>query len=289
MGLQPGTGAGGARRRRLGAALAALVAGAACGESVPTSGAFSALTYNVAGLPEGLSGSMPEVYTPLISPKLEPYDLVLVQEDFTYQLELRRQITHPYRSEPKKDFVKAVNDGLNRFSRLPIGPLERVQWVACHGALDGASDCLAEKGFSVATLELAPGVLIDVYNHHAEAGGSPEDDAARERGYDQLIAHVLARRAASPRTVLIAGDTNLHRRDPEDDVLLTRVLSELGLQDACETLACGDDHIDRFLFRSEAEVELEPTAWRVAREFVTEDGEDLSDHPAIHVDFRWSR
>jgi hypothetical protein len=36
----------------------------------PASGTFLALTYNVAGLPEGLSSSMPERFTPMIGPKL---------------------------------------------------------------------------------------------------------------------------------------------------------------------------------------------------------------------------
>lgn len=48
----------------------------------PPSGTFTTLTYNVAGLPEGLSGSNPSVNTPLISPLLNAYDLVLVQEDW---------------------------------------------------------------------------------------------------------------------------------------------------------------------------------------------------------------
>jgi hypothetical protein len=36
-------------------------------------------------------------------------------------------------------------------------------------------------------------------------------------------------------------------------------------------------------------VTIEPTSWRFADEFVDEDGEDLSDHWAVHVGFRWDR
>lgn len=35
----------------------------------------------------------------------------------------------------------------------------------------GATDCAAQKGFSVATTELAPGVVVDVYNLRAGAAG----------------------------------------------------------------------------------------------------------------------
>ncbi|MET0594862.1 MAG: hypothetical protein ABW133_19330, partial [Polyangiaceae bacterium] len=53
----------------------------ATGDSA-ASGEFTALTYNVAGLPEAFSGSQPATNTPLISPLLNDYDLVLVQEDW---------------------------------------------------------------------------------------------------------------------------------------------------------------------------------------------------------------
>ena len=58
----------------------------ACGnqeEAVVQSGSFTALTYNVAGLPEGISGSNPETNMQMISPLLNAYDLVLIQEDFS--------------------------------------------------------------------------------------------------------------------------------------------------------------------------------------------------------------
>ena len=46
------------------------------------SGSFTALSYNVAGLPELISGSEPQTNSPLISPLLNAYDLVLVQESW---------------------------------------------------------------------------------------------------------------------------------------------------------------------------------------------------------------
>ena len=49
-----------------------------------TSGAFSYLTYNVAGLPQEVSSENPEEHIPLISPLLEPFDVVVTQEDFDW-------------------------------------------------------------------------------------------------------------------------------------------------------------------------------------------------------------
>src|SRR5688572_6733331 len=54
-----------------------------------TAGSIRLLTYNIAGLPEGISRSRPERNVPRIGPLFEPYDLVLVQEDFVYQAQLR--------------------------------------------------------------------------------------------------------------------------------------------------------------------------------------------------------
>lgn len=252
----------------------------------PQSGSFSALTYNVAGLPQGISGSEPEIYTPLISPLLNGYDLVLVQEDFAYHPELIAEVEHPYLSEPKDDHVKLVGDGLNRLSQFPWNELERVQWVACYGdASTGAGDCLAEKGFSFARTTFGDRVTIDIYNLHAEAGGGPEDIAAREAGIEQLIAFVNERSAGH--AIVLGGDTNLHGDDDVDRALLERLAAETGLSDACATVACASDEIDRFFTRSGERVEVVPTAWRIADELVTEDGEDLSDHPGVNVSFDW--
>ena len=83
--------------------------------------------------------------------KINAYDLVLAQEDFVYHAELSAEADHPHQTEPKVTHLKLVNDGLNRFSQFPWTSFERVQWVACYGdASTGASDCMAEKGFSLA-------------------------------------------------------------------------------------------------------------------------------------------
>ena len=111
------------------------------------SGRFTALTYNVAGLPAGLSGSEPDVNTELISPLLNAYDLVLVQESWINPdppipgLEvlhevLVSQVTHPYLSDPAPPPLGSdprrpeaiVSDGLNRMSRFPFDELTRVMW-----------------------------------------------------------------------------------------------------------------------------------------------------------------
>lgn len=285
------------------------------------SGELLLLSYNVAGLPEVLSGSEPAVNMPQIGPKLNDYDLVLVQESWktpepnpvaptrVYHEELEAAADHEHRSEsatlplgtdPTRPEA-LLADGLNRFSRFAFGEVTRVRWEGCHGGADqsqgGAGDCLATKGFSVATTTFADGVEVDVYNLHGEAGGTPEDQVLQEADYEQLAAFIEQHSAG--KAILLAGDTNLHtdaEPDPDhpegegDPVIWERFLERTGLTDVCEPLACEDaDKIDKAAFRSNDDVTLEPLSreWETDV-FVRDDGEDLSDHPPLAVRFRWS-
>lgn len=251
----------------------------------PRSGTFEVLTYNVAGLPDFLSQSSPRVNIPQISPLLNAYDLVLVQEDFWYHVQLEAQALHPYRSPTMTGQTRLMPDGLNRFSMFEIGAVERQTWSSCHGVYDAGSDCLAAKGFARSEVVLAPGVAIDVYNLHADAAGSANDVMARQLQFQQLAAFIQTR--SRGRALLVAGDYNLDGHAPEDEAVLQALMAASGLADACRAISCGDEHIDRVLFRSAAGITLAPLAWRLAPEFVDAAGGALSDHPAVHVTFEW--
>lgn len=269
--------------------MTALSLGAGCAsdpaQTEPVSGVFSVLTYNVAGLPEGISGSNPEANMPVISPLLNDYDLAFVQEDFWYHEALIQSAQHPYQSDPKEKHKTVVDDGLNHFSIFPFSNFERHQWVACFGTLDNSNDCLAEKGFSVATFAIAPGVEVDVYNHHAEAGGGPEDNAAREAGFAQLSEFMTTHSAG--KAVIVAGDTNLHGFDPTDEPVLAAFMAAQDLTDSCRSLDCGEESIDRVLHRSSDALSLKAVFWERPPQFVDAEGGPLSDHFPVHVRIEW--
>lgn len=252
--------------------------------SPATQGTFSLLTYNVAGLPQGLSSSSPATNTRQISPKLDTYDIVLAQEDFTYHTDLARDAHHPFQSLPLTQFTTPVNDGLNRFSRYPFVDHQRVRWANCNGWVDQANDCLSSKGFSLARHQVAPGVVIDVYNLHADAGGSNDDERTRTLNFAQLRRFIQT--ASTANAVIVAGDTNLKYSRPADEQTLLDFMGATGLTDAARTLGMPE-HLDRVLFRSSPDVQLTPILWRVADEMKDASGNDLSDHEAIHVDFDW--
>ena len=274
---------------------------------------FFALSYNVAGLPEPLSSSEPATNTPLISPLLNSYDLVLVQEDWVdpdpphpvfdlYHDDLISEVDHPFFSTSAESPLGAdptqptalVADGLNRLSRFAFGDITRERWPSCFGGLDtsdgGAGDCLAQKGFSVARTEFAPGVEIDVYNLHAEAGSTALDIEYREEGFATLAAFIEEFSAGRP--IILGGDTNLHTADPIAGPVWEDFKAATGLVDVCDVLDCGDDadQIDKFAFRSAGEITVEPLSHSFERDvFVRDDGEPLSDHDALAVEFQWTR
>jgi hypothetical protein len=246
-------------------------------------GTLSTLSYNVAGLPEGISGSHPEANTPLMSPLLNGYELVLVQEDFTYHAELSADVEHPFVSEahPAED---DVGDGLNRFSDTSFSDFLREAWEQCNGQFDSGSDCLTSKGFSVSLHELAPGVQVDVYNLHMDAGGGDADIEAREAQTQQLLDTIHSR--SEGRALIVAGDTNMKE---SSEYIFEAWLADVDLVDACRQLDCGEPfRIDRVMYRSSDTLILEPTSWQIAEEFVDGEGEPLSDHEAVAVDFEWS-
>ncbi len=286
---------------------------AAAPDTTPDGGTFKVLTYNVAGLPPGVSKSKPLRNMLQISLKLAAYDVVLVQEDFFFNGLLGFANDHAFRSDPQDasrvfsstflsmllafpdldvdaifallDEDRITSDGLNRFSRFAFDVHERHRWAECHGVTSAANDCLATKGFTFARHELASGASVDVYNVHADAGRRPEDEQARRVQFAQLAEFIETRSAG--RAVLVGGDTNLQSPVPADEETIQEFLSRLGLQVAARSLA-QEDGVDRLFYRSGEVVELVPVARGEGEEFVDRGGSPLSDHPAVWVEFSWA-
>jgi len=248
------------------------------------SGTFSVLTYNVAGLPEGISQSHPLIYTSKISEKINAFDLVMAQEDFFYSKQLRSKSEHAYYQGRSRAGI--LGDGLSRFSVFPIGEAEHVAWDECHGTLWYANDCLTKKGFSAGAIELAPGIEVHVYNLHMDAGGASGDVDARDAGMDQLIEYMAERSQGRP--IIIGGDWNLSGKRERDLAILGRIIGEQGLTDSCRALECGEERIDRILFRGSDRLKLAPVEYQVERDhFTTSLGFPLSDHQAVSVVLEW--
>jgi endonuclease/exonuclease/phosphatase family metal-dependent hydrolase len=246
-------------------------------------GRFKLVTYNVAGLPDGVSQSQPSVNMGTIGKLLNRYDLALVQEDFAYAAELRRLIAHPHVTPPfvrgdRKDF----GDGLSQFAKLPFAGIFREAWRSCHGIVDSYFDCLTPKGFTFARVALGTNVSVDIYNLHMDAGSSPGDVAARAAQIEQL-ANAIERFSVG-QAVIVAGDTNMGADEPA----LATFQARVELMEVCRKLGCPDpERIDRVFYRSSPTLTLEARRWRLDKTFVDRKGKPLSDHLPVAVDFDW--
>jgi len=250
-------------------------------------GRFTLLTYNVAGLPQVISPSTPRVNMPLVSPLLNHYDVAVVQEDFSYHRELVRATSHTYRSEPMQP-RSLVGDGLSVFSELPFEGAHHIRWQRCHGFISGATDCLADKGFTFSELTLAPGLSVHLYNLHADSGGGELDIEARADNFRQLARYIAEH--SRQQAVIVAGDTNLRVTETAgDSVTLETFIESVGLKDACRVCACPLELIDRVLYRATPQLELSVARWWHDPRFIDGHGQPLSDHPAIGVEIRWRR
>ncbi len=258
--------------------------------NVPVTKTLKILSYNVAGLPEGLSSSSPAQNTSQISPKLNPWDLVAVQEDFSYHAQLIAQATHPYKTPPMSaPSPTDLGDGLNALSRFAFSNLTRTTWTSCSGYIDQKNDCLTSKGFAAFTLDVG-GALVDVYDAHFDAGRSDNDAKARAKQVTQLVAAINARSgapgAANGHAVIVLGDTNMKA---SDETTLQSLLTGAKLDCACRVLTCAEpDRIDRVMFRSSSGVKISSSSWHVETSFVDAQGKPLSDHEPVSVELSLS-
>ncbi|MEU0004386.1 jacalin-like lectin [Streptomyces sp. NPDC006314] len=263
------------------------------------SGSFTVLTYNVAGLPEGLSSSHPAANTPLISPRLAGYDIVNVQEDFNYHAALYAGDHHPYRTATSGG--AGIGDGLNTLSDHPLEDFERVRWKDCTG-----TGCLTPKGFSLARVRLAEGVYLDLYNVHPTADDTDGALAARRANIAQLSAFVKAN--SSGNAVIVMGDTNTRYTRAGDNI--RTLVDDNGLTDTwvqlvkggaapaqgaeplvCPASAPPDDCevVDKVLYRGSDLVSLTATRYHDAwATFLDASGGNLSDHFPHTVGFSYT-
>ena len=263
------------------------------GEVEETSGSFTVLTYNVHGLPPAVSDhpTPADERLPQIGPRLGPYDLVGLQEDFddTNHAALVASVDYPIqeRFTDKVEEGRVYGAGLTLMSRVGREDgYEEEHYTECVGFVDSASDCLASKGFQVLTLNLG-GALVDVYNTHHEAGGGEDDNAARMSQVQQVLASIEGRSAG--RAILYMGDFNLRPSDPEDEAAIA-AYEDAGLRLSCAEVSCDEpDHIDKIYTRNSDALTLTVDAWaNVSADFLDEDGIDLSDHPPITATLSWS-
>lgn len=268
-------------------------------------GTFSVLSYNVAGLPDGIS-SAPTPRAPAttaIGQRLAPYDVVHVQENFNYHANLYAADSHSFRTPTSGG--AGIGSGLNTLSSLPYDSddFERVRWNSCQF---DSGDCLTPKGFTFMRLRLAEGLYVDTYNLHTNAGTSAGDLSSRADNLEQLSSFIASHSAGN--AVIVMGDTNTRYTRAADTI--RTFATRTGLTDAwvqvqrggtppvagSDALVCDEqavtndcEVVDKILYRGNKLVNLTATSYNNEHAgFLNSAGVMLSDHDPIAVRFAWT-
>jgi len=281
-------------------------------------GELRLVSYNIAGLPvkslfEGRSvqRDAAEIGRQV---RAAGYDLLAVQEDFSNYRPLRRALGAPHYSFSKGNVP--AGDGLDVFSQRPIYNVARVPWARSYGGFTyGAADEYTPKGFMRATMALAPGAYVDIYNLHAVAGAYTEWEApwhepttageVRRAGFEQLRDYIQEHSAG--RALILLGDFNSVLWKVPDGLYDT-LIEPLGLKDTWAELFNGGkmaydgqgdwqggatrdagsaEHIDKILYRSGGAVEF-TVAEAAAVPWITHRGRSLSDHDSWTATLRYT-
>lgn len=164
------------------------------------------------------------------------------------------------------------------------------------------ADGMIDKGFRFYQVQMAPGVVVDVYILHMDAETDPGDNAARASQIDQLMAAVNANDNGNP--IIIMGDTNCrYTRDPLESTIIAAGFSDPWIdleregvypQMGDESLMVGDlgyqkgEVVDKVFYKDGTNVKLDATKYFVDAEGYTDEDGLLGDHPPVIVTFEYS-
>ncbi|EUC46576.1 hypothetical protein COCMIDRAFT_92434 [Bipolaris oryzae ATCC 44560] len=273
-----------------------------------TSGTLNTLTFNVAGLPAALNGNdVPgdkTTNTARIGELFTKYNISLihVQEDFNYHATLYASDKHPYRTATSGGVP--FGSGLNSLSNFPFTSFNRVKWNTC-STFDSA-DCLTPKGFTAMRVKFAEGVVIDAYNLHADAGTTDADNKARADNLRQVSDYIKTYSIGNP--VIVFGDSNSRYTRTNDipavfkeqngmtDVWIDLIKKGVPPAKGADALLCSNpsttndcEIVDKTWYRGSAAVKLTARKFDYAGHmFLQDNGDILSDHNGVLVDFDWA-
>lgn len=255
------------------------------------------------------------------------WDFFGVSEDFNYNTELMAPLTAAgYKTGTFKGGIKvtagalgsylaskpvADTDGLNIiYSKDMIVGNEFInKWKDHYGYTDNGADGLINKGFRFYTVEVAPGIVIDVYILHMDAEVSEGDIAARESQMNQLVEDLTNNKNNHPKIVM--GDTNCrYTRDRLKTLFIDAVNADerYTIKD-CWIQKCKYSYpaygsnalmVDQLGYKSGEIVDkmfyinhkdspyfLECKSFKVDTDFKNEAGEPLADHYPVVGEFSY--
>ncbi|UDQ99511.1 NPCBM/NEW2 domain-containing protein [Lentisphaerota bacterium WC36G] len=242
---------------------------------------WPAYNHGTAGNPDGR--------VQIIGERINNFDIVGVQEQFSVIDEFREGTRFPYFSENKH--LYSGGSGIDLLSKLPMTKTVKVTF--------DDHPWYVNKGFSKNTVMVYPDVFVDVYNHHT--GDSDDTVLAQHVELSQYIQN----NSPAGRAVIVIGDFNAKPTHwhPFKDSLMT----PNNLKDAWTEFGVNQNPwsapVDRILYRDGDNLTLtlahyetiDPPAYdyyplptdKYQGHFKKSDGSRLSDHPAVLGEFKF--
>ena len=249
------------------------------------------LVYNTHGLPEIFINDNPKKRFPIIGEKTQDYDISLLQEDYSHHEELssglaKESIAIRGGMGSRLLCPFCTGSGLTSVFNLPENwtvEVENKTFQTCSGWLKGANDCFAYKGFQIIKITLPSNKEFFIINTHMDAGRRNSDRSSRKKQLEHIVSTISQQ--TTTKALIVAGDLNLHSKNPEDVKLLKKFKKELKLTDAFTGQKISEKWsvLDYILYRPGNEVEFKIISVGEDESFVTEEG-SLSDHPALFIE-----
>ena len=249
------------------------------------------LVYNTHGLPEIFISDNPKKRFPIIGEKTQDYNISLLQEDYSHHEELssglaKKSIAIRGGMGSRLLCPFCTGSGLTSVFNLPENwtvEVENKTYQTCSGWLRGANDCFAYKGFQIIKIALPSNKEFFIVNTHMDAGRRDSDRSSRKKQLEHIVSTISQR--ASTEALIVAGDLNLHSKNPDDVKLLKKFMEELKLTNAFIGNKISEKWaiLDYILYRQSNEVEFKIISVGEDKSFINEEG-PLSDHPALFIE-----
>ena len=245
--------------------------------------AVSVLLFNVWNLPGCCTDGNSRARAIRISPHLNDYDIVILNEAFVNKTELLAKTTHPYKQLLGRQWYTVFDSGVIILSKFPITKHAEIHYKVRTGV-----DFFAAKGAIFVQVKV-DGRLLDVYGTHMQAGDKACHQVARKSQALQL-AKFINDNSDCHNSVVLAGDLNMgpvqdktylgysgHYSSPED--AHERHKAYISLRDNAKLIDVFDvrekEDINRFLVR---DVKSAVTEYKNDIDGCTA---ELSDTPAV--------
>jgi len=249
------------------------------------------LVYNTHGLPEIFISDNPKKRFPIIGKKTQDYNISLLQEDYSHHEELssglaKKSIAIRGGMGSRLLCPFCTGSGLTSVFNLPENwrlEVENETYQTCSGWLRGANDCFAYKGFQIIKIALPSNKEFFIVNTHMDAGRRDSDRSSRKKQLEHIVSTISQK--TSTEALIVAGDLNLHSKNPDDVKLLKKFKKELKLTDAFIGNKISEKWtiLDYILYRQSNEVEFKIISVGEDKSFINEEG-PLSDHPALFIE-----